>query len=281
MVRPVAPHSVETLVVPVDGSEPARAGALAASGFAARLNAGVHLLSAVATHDEVDARRDGLARLGVPSDRLTTEVVVDVQPALALSEAMRRLPGAVACVSTHGRGCSAALLGSVATEVVARSRKPLVLVCPFVDRAVDGRGVMACVDDGPAAPLLVALAAGWAELLGEPLRVVSVAEAAAGSGARGRAGRRFGPDGDVDAFLDGLVGPLRAAGRAVETRALYDPVGAASGIGTHLRDAPATLVVAGGREHPGLARLVFGQVSGALVRHSPSPVLVIPGITAP
>jgi hypothetical protein len=79
-------------------------------------------------------------------DRL---VVVDLDPAGAIHEALR-LHLAVACLASHGRGRSAAVIGSVATEVVARGHDPVVVVGPMVEPHRGRHGVVACLDASPA-----------------------------------------------------------------------------------------------------------------------------------
>jgi nucleotide-binding universal stress UspA family protein len=276
-----APEAVETLVVPVDGSRLSRSAAAVAGPLACRLDAELHLLSAVPTADEADGRLSELATIDVPCGRVGRSVAVDPDPAGVIHEAVDRRPGAVACMATHGRGRSAALVGSVATRVVARSRHPVLLVCPLVDRRPAGDGVLACVDDGPDAALVVSWALTWAELLGEAVTVVTVAERAGGPIGATPTRRRFGPEGDVDAFLHAVVQPARHEGHRLETLALYDPISPPCGLYGYLREHPATLVVAGARAPTGLAHLVFGSVAGSLVRHSPSPVLILPASGTP
>lgn len=205
-------------------------------------------------------------------------VVVDRDPAGAIHEALRTLDNAVACIATHGRARSAALLGSVAIEVVARGHDPLVLVCPYMEQPRRGAGVVACVDDSPASAPLVAIAVSWAELLGEDRIVLTVAEEVPEPVSGGPIRRRFGPDGDAEGFLAALVEPFRAAGDAVRAVVRYDPVSVWGGLYRYLLDHPAALVVTNTRSRTGLRRLVFGSVAGTIVRHSPSPVLVVPRI---
>jgi nucleotide-binding universal stress UspA family protein len=185
-------------------------------------------------------------------------------------------------MASHGRNRSVALVGSVATEVVARGRDPVILVgpnfgdvAPWVEKQPP-RGVVACVDEKPDAATLVAVGWRWAELLGEPLVVTTVAEPVPppvdGSAPR----RLFGPDGDVEEYLDSLVSPGRGQGVEVETQAVYDPVGPAAGLHDYLRQHPAVLAVMGSRARTGLARAVFGSVAAAVVYQSPSPVLIVP-----
>lgn len=274
--EPAAPTRVGAVLVPCDGSDFSLAAIPAAAGLAQRLDAEVHLLSVVDADDDAEAAERALAGVHVAARAVHRTVVVGKDPAGAIHEALRGLDDAVACMATHGRARSAALVGSVATEVVARGRDPLVLVCPLVEPARHGTGVLACVDGGPASAPLVAVAAGWSDLLGEPLTVLTVAEEAPEPVTGGPVRRRFGPDGDAGAVLDALARPYRDAGRDVATVVCEDPLSVASGIDRHLGEHPAALVVTNTRSRTGVRRLAFGSAAAAIVRHSPSPVLVVP-----
>jgi nucleotide-binding universal stress UspA family protein len=73
-----------------------------------------------------------------------------------------------------------------------------------------------------------------------------------------------------------LVEPLRADGDDVETRVVWDPISPAAGLSVFLRDDPAFLIVVTSRARTGLERAVLGSVAAAIVRTSPSAVLVVP-----
>jgi nucleotide-binding universal stress UspA family protein len=207
---------------------------------------------------------------------VSRSVVVDRNPASAVHEALHKLGNAVACMATHGRTRSAALVGSVATDVVARGHDPLVLVSPYMEQPRRSSGVVACVDDSPASAALVAVAVRWAELLSERCIVLTIAEDAPEPVTGGPIRRRFGPDGDAEAYLAALVEPFVTAGHAVEAVVRYEPVNVWGGLYRYLMDNPAALVATNTRSRTGLRRLVFGSVAATIVRHSPSPVLVMP-----
>ena len=275
---PTVPDTVDGLLVPLDGSDFSRVAVPTAARLAVRLGAEIHLLSAVESVDEVERRDRELARVEIPGHIVHRTVVIDRDPAGAIHETLRKLENAVACMATHGRARSAALVGSVATDVVVRGRDPLVLVCPYMEQPRRCAGVVACVDDSPAAAPLVSIAVRWAELLGERCIVLTVAEEAPEPVSGGPIRRRFGPDGDAVGYLATLVEPFLAAGHAVEAIVRYDSVSVWGGLYRYLLDDPAALVVANTRSWTGLRRLVFGSVAATIVRHSPSPVLVVPRV---
>jgi hypothetical protein len=123
--------------------------------LADRLGAEVRLFSAVETADEVAERDADLAAIEVPGRRLSHSVVVDADRAGALHQAVGSIPGAVICMASHGRGRSAALVGSVATDVVARGHDPLIVVGPFIAEQLKGAGVLVCIDETPASAALI------------------------------------------------------------------------------------------------------------------------------
>lgn len=277
---------VEILLVPLDGSAFSGRAVPVAARLSGKLDAGIMLFSAVPTEDDVPARAAELDDVVPPClAPVQRTVVVSTDPAGAIHEQLRELgrERTLVCMASHGRNRSAALIGSVATEVVARGHDPLVVVGPHPDEhpgvlgVPGGLGVIVAVDESPASAALVPIGLGWARLVDEPLTVATVAEPVPPPVRPDHpARRRFGPDGDVEAFLDSLVAPHRQQGHKVEALALYDPISPASGLEAYLRDNPATLVIVASHARTGPTRIVFGSEASAIVRRSPSPVLVVP-----
>jgi nucleotide-binding universal stress UspA family protein len=270
------PMEIETILVPYDGSELSARAIPVGVRLADRIGATLVLFSAAPTEDERPQREIALKSVAPRGHEYRQWVVVSADPAGAIHEALRSLPGAIACMATRGRGRSAAILGSVATEVVARGHDALVLVGPMVDLEIDGKGVVACIDESPASQALLRTAARVADLLGEPLTVITVAEPVPPPLTAGPPRRRFGPDEDVDLFLEAAVAPLRAAGHAVETHAVYDPISPAAGVRDYVWQHPASLVAVASHARTGLKRFLFGSVAAEIVHSVISPVLVIP-----
>jgi nucleotide-binding universal stress UspA family protein len=272
---------VRTIVVPLDGSDFSKMAVPVAARLARRLSAEVCLFSVVSSEDHIGESQRALA--GIPvAGRVQRLVVVDLDPTRAIHDAVHRLPAAIACMASHGRGRSAALVGSVATEVLARAHDPVILTGRFVgDYAPwldDPRpsGVVTAVDENPAVDTTLTAGVQWAKMLRERLVIVTVAEPVPPALAVGEVRRRYGPDGDVDLFLSVLATRARKRHERVETRALYDPTSVAEGLRTFLREHPAQLVVVSSQARTGMRRAVFGSVAADLVRLSPSPVLLVP-----
>jgi nucleotide-binding universal stress UspA family protein len=266
---------VRTVIVPVDGSRLSSLALLEASDLALRLGAAVHLLTAVPREADIPEQEAALREIEVVAPEIRREVVIDLDPAGAIHEALRRLHPAVVCMASRGRGRAAGLVGSVASAVIARGHDSLILVGQFLDERLPGYGVIACVDETPASQAIIPVALGWAELLHEPLTVVTVAEPAPDP-LRGPVRRAFGPYGDVDAFLERIVAPLRDTGHQVRARPVYDPISPADGICSLVEDHPASLVGLCSHGRLGTSRLVHGSVAATVVHRSTVPVVVTP-----
>lgn len=276
-----AADGARTILVPLDGSAFSEVAVPVASRLAEKLSAEIVLFSAVPTADDVPERERELAR-SLAGEQVQRLVVVNLDVAGAIHEALRRLPGAVACMASRGRNRTAAIIGSVATEVIARGHDPLILVgpvngdyAPWLDDP-EPSGVVAGVDENPAVDTILPAAIHWAKMLNERLLIVSIAEPLPPPLASGEVHRRYGPDGDVTLFLRVLATRARREIADVEVRALYDPVSVADGMQTFLREHPAELVVVSTHGYTGIPRAVFGSVAADIVRVSPSPVLVVP-----
>jgi nucleotide-binding universal stress UspA family protein len=272
----------------LDGSSFAERAIPVAAAFADRLGATVRLFSAVANEAAVAEREDHLASLGAAAPgagprTVDRAVVVDADAAGAILAELGRLDDAIGCMASHGRGRTAALVGSVTTDVVARAHEPLLVVGPAAGGPTaggpnaGGSGVVACVDEHPASARLITVALKWARLLGGQAVAIAAAEPVPPGLDRKPERRAFGPDGDVQAYLDSLTSSLGPDGSEVGTQVVFDAISPADGILEYLGDNPPALVVVGSRARKGLALAVFGSVSSAIVHSSSAPVLVDPG----
>jgi nucleotide-binding universal stress UspA family protein len=273
------PPRVARVVAPLDGSRFSELAVPVAAQLSLRLDAQLSLFGAVGTTDEAVDRANRLARVartlvGVPVE---TEVVVDADPAGAIHDAVRAHPDSVACMASHGRGRSAAILGSIANEVLVRGQDPLVLVGHLYDESRRGHGVVAAVDDSPAAPRVARLAAQWADLLRERLTVIVVAEPVPPPLDGGPVHRAFGPT-NPESYLRELVESVRQSGTTVDVAAevVYDPISPQSGILTYLVEKPSSYVVLGSRARTGLERLMFGSVAADVLSGGSVPLLAVP-----
>jgi nucleotide-binding universal stress UspA family protein len=272
---------VGALVVTLDGSPFAEHALPVAAQIAARLGTELHLLSVVPHAGDETDRTDDLDALAASHGVVRTAVVVDPDAALAINRYVADVTGAVVCMASHGRGRSAAVIGSVTNDVLARSHAPVLVVGPAAQAdGAEGNdsgasGVLACLDETPGSIAVLEAARRWARLLGEPIVAVTVAEPVPEPLIGHEAQRRFGP-GDPEAALASAVTASDGGSDAVEYEVLWDPISPADGIDARLRERPASLVVIGSRARHRITRLALGSVSADVVRASRAPVLVVP-----
>jgi nucleotide-binding universal stress UspA family protein len=268
---------VETILVPLDGSQLAEEALLFASRLATRIGSELVLLSAVDSAEEVREREQYLTKVSPPGVRVRLLVIVDHDAARAIHDAVTRLPDAIVCLSTHGRGRSGALIGSVAHELLLRSEGPMLAVGQLYDRTLHGEAVLACVDERPISTVSIPVSIDWAQLVKSRSVVTTVAEDVLESVEEDvPTHRSFGPDGDVAAYLRDVTRPWRESGSDVGTLALYDPISPASGMRTHLQLRPAMLVAVSTRPRRGMELVRSGSVAMSILHQSPVPVLIVP-----
>ncbi len=271
------------IVTPLDGSESSARAAPVAAKIARCLDASVHFVSVASTQEDADRCRDqfddvagiapGASRETVMADErsMTAETV-----ALAILEAVTD-PGGIVCIASHGRGRSASVLGSVASELTARATHPVVIVGPAFDKDAWTleAPVLACVDGTPPSEVVVPVARDWADALRVSVSIVTVAEPIPAP-LSGRPWRRMhGPDEDADQYMSRLLERHRDDRVAVDGTVVYDPVSVAGGIVDHLSGHPATLVSVASRARRGVPRLVLGSEAAAIVRQVTVPVLTV------
>ncbi len=266
---------VDVIFVPLDGSDFSSRAVPVAVRYAALLDATAHLLTVVAAPgSETEAARV-LDKVDVRFERVDRSVAIGSDVAASIVNKVEQFQGAVCCMASHGRGRSAALVGSVTTRVVALGLEPI-LVGPRAEPEQFGAGVVVCVDETRESRELIPIAVQWAHLLHTYAMAITVAEPVPEPLTAGPPHRRFGPNEDVDEFLRDVVAPLKAEGVDVRTQAVYDPISPADGVHAFLRDHPAQLVIVASRATVGIKRAVLGSTAAGIVSRSPSPVLVVP-----
>jgi nucleotide-binding universal stress UspA family protein len=249
------------IIVPFDGSSASVRAHGVATALAARLgDCELELLAVVA--DACDAReiRENAAH------RCLHEPVIVVwrdDPAAVIAGSANARD-AIVCMATHGRGRTAALLGSVAKDVLRRSHEPLILVGPECERdwLHEPAHVLTCWA-GVESSAILPHAKCWAERLGAELWLELVFHPLDALAAEH-------PDA-VLASAKELLGSARVHRRS---DASGYPAGAIVAIA---RGLPATLIAMTTHARTGVVRTVLGSVAMDVVRHAPCPVLVVKG----
>lgn len=274
----------------IDGSEQSLRGAALAVHLAARMDASVTLVHALAplpypdvAVDATPARRDKQLRIlealkqQLGASTASTSVVPG-SPAAAISEAANDEQVVLVIAGTGGRGLSRLFLGSVSDRLMQVSPKPVLLVRDR-NSVLPGPGtwVAVGVDGSPESETAVHMAAELARATGASLRLVYVAPDA----------MLYGPEPygvDIAGWelehKEWATQVLRDAtareahhGLVIETRLLQGPPAERL---AELAQAPeVALVVVGHRGRGAVLRLLLGSVADRVAQLSPKPVLIV------
>jgi nucleotide-binding universal stress UspA family protein len=261
---------VQHLIVPVDGSDASWRAFDVAISFARRCDASVGLLEVVFEEHEMDAAGARLDERLAQHDTADVDVRTSVHlanesVAQGIADEVEEHPEVTVVMASHGRGRSAALLGSVAEELLRLEFGPVVIVGPRCEVGDFQGPIIVTVDGSKASESVLPLAAAWGiELRAEPW-IIEVVE----------------PDSDGTGDVSHSAYPARLArrlaansGHPVQFEVLrghpvHDEVADfASSLG-------ASLIVASTHGRSGMPRFVVGSTAAAIVRHAPCPVVLL------
>jgi len=260
------------LIVPIDHSQDSWRAFEVALALADRSDRGVHLvhvapgpLDGQQAEVEIDLE---LQRRGPFDVEVTVEVRLSIDTvASELEAALQLQPDAITVMASHGKGRSAAIIGSVTEDMLQRTFGPIVLVGPNVEPNDFTGPVIVTVDGSEESEAALPLAGVWATKLMTTPWIINVADP-----------RAAGP-GDADvletAYLARLTKRLGAASdRAVQFDELHDrhPDRA---IAEYAAAHDASLVVVSSHGRSGLSRLAVGSIAASVVRRATCPVVVI------
>jgi nucleotide-binding universal stress UspA family protein len=273
------PVEVGHIVVPLDGSPFAERALPVAAWVAEWVGADVHLVEVVPRTEGEEVSEGAIRYLDSVSRRHRAagwDVVQHNDVGQALSETVAGSPGRMACLATHGRDRSAAVLGSVAASLAERSERPAVLVGPEgrVVTATDAPVVVA-VDGTPRDEALVPVALGWVARLGRRLEIVTVAEPAPGGNREDAAPRRARGPAEPETYVRSLAARAEGAGVRVVSSVVYDPISVRDAL-VPLLDRTAALVVLGSGHRRGVPPVVLGSHAARIVHDAAVPALVVP-----
>lgn len=262
----------QQLIVPVDGSPDSWRAFDVALALAARRGCGVRIVE-VAT-DPVDGRHTDARLTAELEHRGPFEVEVSHDVRLTIDTVADELktfgalhPAATFVMSSHGRGRSAAVLGSVVESLLRMTSDPIIVVGPKVEPSDFSGPVIATVDGSQESEVALPLAADWAIELGTTPWIINVTTASAPAAG----------DNDVlDAsYAARLAADLRSdSGHAVQFDELQDrhPERA---VPAYASLHGASLIVASSHGRSGLSRFTIGSVTAGFVRNATCPVLVL------
>jgi len=187
-------------------------------------------------------------------------------------------PSSLICMTTHGRGRTAGLTGSVATDLLRKLAGPVLLIGPECD--VDGFALsgpmVVTIDNSDRSESILPIAASWAIVFDYDVEIITVLDPKTDDEIL--AARRSDLVGDV--AMDTVM--VRRQARKME-ETVDAPVSFESLHGPHTADEilrhiavrEAALVAMATHGETGVNRLVFGSIAARVVRDAACPVLTI------
>jgi nucleotide-binding universal stress UspA family protein len=261
------------VVVPVDCSDMAWTAIGPARQLAHKWGVDLELVSIVHLDREAERAnadmRDYLAACGW-QEEVSATVLTSRTRSVAdeLAAHIESVPDTLVVMTSHGRGRSAALVGSIAEQLLQRLPDPIMVLGPSVDAnhlGFTGR-MLVCVDGSEVSEQALDVAAPWATDLPLEPWVIAVSQESQAA---------VGGDQIVEsAYPHRMAERMReAVGREVEFEVLHgrDP---AAEVARFARDYDAELIVAATHGRTGIGRLTSGSVAMAIVHHAPCPVLL-------
>lgn len=261
---------VQHLLAPVDGSEQSWRAFDVAVSLARRCDATVDVVEVVfAPRDRYDAEQrlnTRLAERDTTGVEVTPRVELGEESVAAVLEAqLEQHPEVTIVMASHGRGRSAAVLGSVTEDVLHRTFGPLLVVGPHATESDFSGPVVATIDGSEKSELALPVAVSWAIELGVEPWILEVAEPEvaptddfAETAQAARLARRMSTESGHSVQYDVLHG--REVAEAVTDYA---------------RDLRASVIVATTHGRTGLARFTIGSTAAGFVRHAGCPVLLL------
>ena len=235
-----------------------------------RCDAAVDIIEVVFDADDAD---DTSTRL---TDRFgqhdTTGVVASARVLVAaesvagaIGAEVERRPDATVVIASHGRGRSAALLGSVTEEILDRIFGPVLVVGPRAEISDLTGPIIVTVDGSETSESVVPLAAAWGIELGTEPWIVEVSEADTGTNT----------DVQESAYPARLARSVsEQSGRSAQFEVLHGD-NVHDEIARYATSMGAALIVTCTHGRTGMSRFVIGSTAAAIVRHAPCPVLLV------
>lgn len=262
---------MQQLIVPIDGSPESWKAFDVALSLARRCDATVKLVEVIPSpFDESPARArliKGMAKRGRIEVKVTIDVpLLNISVASAIEELVERDSGSIVVMASHGRGRSAAIVGSVADEILQRTFGPIMLVGPKSEADDFSGAVIATVDGSEESQAALPLTAAWATELRSTPWIVNVTGPS-----------RLPADQELfeTAYTSRLAHDLQMlSGHPVQFDELHGTHAGAT-VAEYASSRNASLIVASSHGRSGWSRLTMGSVTAELVRNAPCPVLVI------
>lgn len=265
---------MRNFIVPVDGSSDAWRAVDTAVALAQQCNGQLQIVQVVFDAKEApEAERSLQARLGdgdmfgvsaVPIIREASghdDTVASEICAMAGSE-----PGCTVVMASHGRGRSAAVVGSVAEELLRCLDGPVVVVGPHSRIPDFGNPMVVTLDGSVFSQAALPIAAAWSNHLGPQPTLLRVVE-----------DHELQPadDKECEEYLASMSVLLSTLSKHEVPYTLRHDRDVGAAVSAHAEEIGASLVVASTHGRTGVGRLVIGSAAAAIVRSAPCPVLLV------
>jgi len=272
----------DEVIVPLDGSEESARALRPASAIAHYLDI---KMSVVAFHPSIN---DGHLLSEAVCEQVDTIGVVDrdirVTPIgqsipEALISVLAQYPHPLVVMATRGHGRTAALVGSVANQVLAQTGAPVLLIGPACDISrfrLHGPMIVAA-DSSDHSQDVIELAATMTTAFDFIPSVVNVLDPSTSqklNKARSGGGGHDVPDDSMLAHRYAIDLGEASGRRDIDYRVLHDR-DPASAIVKQAIDTDATLITMATRARSGIKRLALGSVAASVIGHAPCPVLAV------
>jgi len=262
---------MSTTVVPLDGSEFAEA-ALRVARAVARENGGPLVLVSVTTTAMAEADDQYLQHVAAGIDDVQVSTVLSLlEPGQRAADGIEAAvteagPGAMVCMTAHGRtGLGAAVLGSTTEDLLRRHDRPVLVVGRHCSPGwPEQRRLLVPLDGSARSEQILPEVAGVSTDWGlEPwlLQVVHPFDSEMSQ--------------HLDTALVGAQTRLRDLGVDAKTDFQFAS-NAAVAIDQQARGLGAALIMMSSYVHPGMARTLLGSVTMQVVHSAPCPVLICP-----
>lgn len=263
---------VQHLIVPIDGSADSWRGFDVALRLAQRCDSDVRIVEVVRNAADTKSARSlidaELRQRGSSDIEIAIEVLLSSGTiAEELDNVLLSHPGSVVVMSSHGRGRSAAIVGSVADDLLQKTFGPIILVGPRVEPSDFTGPIMVTVDGSQESEVALPLAAAWAIETRTTPWIINVADPSAGAP----------PDSDVfeTNYAARLASELQKfSGHPVQFDELHGR-NPERDVSEYASRHDASLIVSTSHGRGGLSRLTMGSVTSGFVRHATCPVVVV------
>lgn len=258
------------IIVPVDGSQPSWTAVRFGAAIAEEVDADIEVVTVVEHQDDLveahAALEDGLTALDDLPRKPSIGVLVGDSVAATLARHCESVSGSMIVMSSHGRGRSAAVLGSVADQLLADMFGPIIVIGPAAGEPRPLAGdILVPVDGSHFAKSSVDLAASWAIGLGGVPWIVEVLD---------RPTPNTGGDVIESSYPARLARELHQRTRHdVEFEVLHGSSPARS-ITSYAGGTDQRLIVIATHGRSGVERLRLGSTAAGVVRTAPCPVVL-------